>query len=501
MNQNKLTFQSQNLIVDYLTFNIQGTPDFDLVNRIAKYLFQHFDFNSIISNCSKNKKYLFFSDKNRHQVEFAVYLRAPELNSFWDGTQIRFSGKNAMRFYQLIQQQKINWNLFKTQNFKLAKLNKFTLNRVDLCYSKTKKDIDTIQSFEFFLNSCHEKILQNSRTKHIKYSRNQKGFILKVGSRKSPNYYRVYENNHEIRFELEMKSSRVQSVQDFLFSHQIPEFEQILTKHFYNYSTKILVLDQVYTDWLIQYLRRKEKQDAGLLLPFFNQNSLSVSDTKKVFGLLQFLSFIQTIPFQTFETIMIQHQTYYAITFPLKDFAKFLGEEEKYKSYGDRYRRKKYIQFFTNLQHIKPLITAFSDQTFQSSVALPTLSIDKINFDWVVQLSIAKELYLYDYPFILTNSLIIYRNTYELQIRYKILQNFSVNDFKKTFDVQILLNSFNASQKRNANNKREIIRQLNQLPIQNQYELHLKNGKTKIVDKLTPLLIGKTQIMHFYETL
>ena len=167
MNQNKLTFESENLQVDYLTFNIQGTPDFDLVNRIAKYLFQHFDFNSIISNCSKNKKHLFFSDKNRHQVEFAVYLRAPELNSFWDATQIRFSGKNAIRFYQLIQQQKINWHLFKTQNFKLAKFNKFTLNRVDLCYSKTKKDIDTIQSFEFFLNSCHQKILQNSRTKHI----------------------------------------------------------------------------------------------------------------------------------------------------------------------------------------------------------------------------------------------------------------------------------------------------------------------------------------------
>ena len=287
MNQNKLSFESENLQVDYLTFNIQGTPDFDLVNRIAKYLFQHFDFNPIISNCSK-KKYLFFSDKNRHQVEFALYLRAPELNSFWDGTQIRFSGKNAIRFYQLIQQQKINWHLFKTQNFKLAKLNKLTLNRVDLCYSKTKKDIDTIQSFELFLTSCHEKILQNSRTKHIKYSRNKKGFILKVGSRKSPNYYRVYENNQEIRFELEMKSSRVQSVQDFLFSHQIPEFEQILTKHFYNYSTKILVLDQVYTDWLIQYLRRKEKQDAGLLLPFFNQNSLSVSDTKKFLAYYNF---------------------------------------------------------------------------------------------------------------------------------------------------------------------------------------------------------------------
>jgi hypothetical protein len=101
------------------------------------------------------------------------------------------------------------------------------------------------------------------------------------------------------------------------------------------------------------------------------------------------LSFIRTILFHTFETIILQHQSY-LITFPLKDFAKFLGEEEKYKNYGDRYRRKKHIQFFTNLQHIKPFITAFSDQKFQSSVALPTLSIDEINFDWVVQLSIAK---------------------------------------------------------------------------------------------------------------
>ena len=105
-----------------------------------------------------------------------------------------------------------------------------------------------------------------------------------------------------------MKSSRVQSVKDFLFSHQISEFEPIFTKHFYNYSTKILVLNQVYTDWLIQYLRRKEKQDSNLLLPFLNQNSFSVFYTKKLLGLLQFLSFVQTIPSQAFEIIMIQYQ-------------------------------------------------------------------------------------------------------------------------------------------------------------------------------------------------
>ena len=63
MNQNQFSFESENLQVDYLTFNIQGTADFDLVNIIAKYLFQHFDFNSIITDYSKNKKHLFLAIK------------------------------------------------------------------------------------------------------------------------------------------------------------------------------------------------------------------------------------------------------------------------------------------------------------------------------------------------------------------------------------------------------------------------------------------------------
>ena len=53
-----------------------------------------------------------------------------------------------------------------------------------------------------------------------------------------------------------MKSNRVQSVQDFLVNDQIQEFEHILTKHFYNHSNKILLLDQVYTDWLRIGLRK-----------------------------------------------------------------------------------------------------------------------------------------------------------------------------------------------------------------------------------------------------
>jgi hypothetical protein len=120
MNRNKLSFKSGKLAVDYLTFNIQGTGDLKLIKRIANYLFQNFGFNLIFLNGlnrkEKNKKC--FSDTNKFQVEFVLYQHAPQLGSFWDGTQIRFSRKNAARFYQLIQQQKINWDIFKHQQTK-----------------------------------------------------------------------------------------------------------------------------------------------------------------------------------------------------------------------------------------------------------------------------------------------------------------------------------------------------------------------------------------------
>lgn len=42
MNRNKLTFESENLVVDYISFNIPGS---DNTESIAKYLFEKFNFN------------------------------------------------------------------------------------------------------------------------------------------------------------------------------------------------------------------------------------------------------------------------------------------------------------------------------------------------------------------------------------------------------------------------------------------------------------------------
>jgi hypothetical protein len=102
----RLNFKNTILAVDYLTFNSQGIVKLELVETIGKYLFTDFGFNSFALSGfggRESKKQLFSEIKNKYHVEFVLHQYNPQLDSFWEGIQIMFSGKNAARFYRLIQ--------------------------------------------------------------------------------------------------------------------------------------------------------------------------------------------------------------------------------------------------------------------------------------------------------------------------------------------------------------------------------------------------------------
>ena len=67
MNQNKLSFESKNLVVDYISLNIKGFMDPGSIDKIASYLSELFEFNSTLSkgNIDKSKeKIIFYDPKN-----------------------------------------------------------------------------------------------------------------------------------------------------------------------------------------------------------------------------------------------------------------------------------------------------------------------------------------------------------------------------------------------------------------------------------------------------
>ena len=117
MNPIKLSFQSENLVVDGISFNIPGSDD---PKYIAEYLFQKLNFNS---NFAKGKKGIsepwFDSPQNEHRVYFKQFEYNPSSDSFWEGTVITFYGTDATQIYKLIQEHKLDWNILKSQIRKL----------------------------------------------------------------------------------------------------------------------------------------------------------------------------------------------------------------------------------------------------------------------------------------------------------------------------------------------------------------------------------------------
>ena len=61
------------------------------------------------------------------------------------------------------------------------------------------------------MTKCCQKTFARSKKNIAEYTRNDQGFILRIGAIKSPNHYRVYEAPNGLRFELEIKKTTIQN--------------------------------------------------------------------------------------------------------------------------------------------------------------------------------------------------------------------------------------------------------------------------------------------------
>ena len=490
MNPKQLTFQSQKLVVDYISFNIQGLID---PKPIANYLFQNFGFNYTIEKKSNGKRESQSSNsarQNQFKVSFRQYEYNPEAKSFWLGTKIDFSGKNATRFYQLIQQQKINWNILQLSNL--------SISRFDVCYFREKRLTDQKGQLESFFSNIITKLSKKYKKNNLNYDRSTRGYILRIGNRKSSNFYRIYQTKNGLKFELEIKKKQVQQLSNLLFCYNIQQFEEILTKHFYTHSKKVLIFDDCYTDWLIKYFRKNHKPISSLVTSYLKEKKINeLSENETIFTLLQFLAFSRS---KNYNQVQIYDQIYYLIEFTLKEYIQFSGIKNI-----NQYQRNKFINLFYSFQKTEPFITYFTDLHFQSILGFPYVNIQKQANSWVVKVAMSKLLYDYDYPFSFPNTFLTYQNIYDLHIKVKVIQAISTVPLEKVFYVEVLLEQFNVSTSKKSTIKKHIVKIFNQLQmlgiIKNNYKLIKKSQQIEQVDKLTHLLLGQTNRIYFYENL
>ena len=231
------------------------------------------------------------------------------LIEYWNETVISFFVENATYFYKLIQQKSINFSVFPSIH----------LGRLDLHYFRKAKPTDDISLNDFF-KSCFQKISQKKRRQI-----SVQGPIFTIRNRKSSNYFRVYQKNNGLEFELEIKKTPLKSFQELLFSWQIQQFKAERSHYFFKSFANIFPISYCLMDWLAATLRPKITH-SNLVNPLRSEyiqldNLMSVAEKKHFFLLLQLLFFLQSL---NASEEFIRDQSYFVITCRVQEFLKFI---------------------------------------------------------------------------------------------------------------------------------------------------------------------------------
>jgi hypothetical protein len=154
--------------------------------------------------------------------------------------------------------------------------------------------------------SC-DKILSNYKRRKAIFCHEETGYVTRIGSRTSSNYYWIYQTKQDVKFELELKNPLIKSFQSFSFNNQIEIFERKLALHFYKLSINQIQLNFCYTDWLVSWIREiSKKPEYNILETTYLENHrlLSFDERELIYNLFRVLSFLQSYQGKR-ETIMI----------------------------------------------------------------------------------------------------------------------------------------------------------------------------------------------------
>ena len=168
------------------------------------------------------------------------------------------------------------------------------------------------------------------------------------------------------------------------------------------------------------------------------------------------------------------------------------------------------------MQTFPPMLSTISNICFQSINIFPYLKVFKKK-SWYLQLAIAEELYFYTFPFYFPKSYLSYRNKYDMQVKLQIIQSFANTTLTKEFKVLEFLQKFRTSPNAiKADIKGLILNAFQELLqeklIRKQITLQVignkRINKSQLrktlqieLTQLTPLLIGKTEVLYYLEIL
>ena len=499
MQQDNITFQNRNLIVDYITFNLRyGTSQIQEIANIfnLNYFFDSYIVDQKYKNPTKEPVVV---NNQSHQLVFVINSSEHKANT----VLIQFSAENSAYLYNLLKSGKFYWPDF--HHFDLQ-LSRFDINYIRQEHQQAIDD-SVFQDFG-------ERSIQKYKTRYpqalIEPLLNT-GFGL--GTRKGDYFLRIYkpDNNSFLKFELEIKKAKAKSYQSyFLNLHKtFLQFENLIATRFFQYLKIALILDTELTDWLVINLRKTKKPLNHLVSSYISTNlKLQQRQTLQLehfYRLLQLLSFTRCYsPTQE----VLNGEVFQTFTFPLNEFAQNIGFNKQNYTH---YQRQKLLSFFKQLQKIS-LTEWFTDDEFKNVLVFPVIKViyqqpGNKHTKLIVKISIAKDfLSSWNYPFYFPKDFYSYVSQDDLRVKLEILKTIaSQPTIRKEFYLHNFFNNLpTMSNKRTSAIKSNIKNLFESLQkeffIEADLKLHQKDGMVLTTNELTLTQINKTETIVFYET-
>jgi hypothetical protein len=246
MTQNKLTFESEGINVDYISLKILNLINNYEIEKMRDAFREYYGYESSIVYEDTEQR---IKEKHSYSIENKIFFKHWKKPS-WEGCIICFPGLTGKHFYNQIKRERIPWKIFRVQKYRIQ------LSRIDLVYQQpwTAQIIYDLDKIEDYFS---KQLRRNRVGKLKKYNH---GEVLTLGTRKGVNFPRVYPHEAELRFELELKkfsktAKITEAVQDYLLKSNYAELEDKLVKHFVRQFARRLDLRVIQTHWLLNKIR------------------------------------------------------------------------------------------------------------------------------------------------------------------------------------------------------------------------------------------------------
>lgn len=462
MNQNKLSFASENLTVDYVTFNFEQLDESrkaNLINYFYKLGFNSYDTDRKYRNAFDES--IKYNSKNLYQIKFIK-----NITPHWKGIAVAFPDDSGAYFYKLAKNKQIRWDLFD-----LAILSRFDLNYLRLFQS------DEVHSVTQFLRTSHEEIRRKRINAKLESSLNQQ--ILKIASRRSSRCARIYTTDNSLKFEIELRNNLIKDCNYLLVEDSFEELESKLVEEYIFYFGKLLPFQYSYTDWLAQKLRpfrvNLKIYSKTTLCSDYISIKVETIEPKKFIMFLKFLKFIKSLDYKT---EIFDGDSYRLILFRVKDFLDV--SHSHYNSQDEYYKIQKTREFLRYLQQ-NVFVSCFTDQYFKSFVTIPKLELYKCkkSKSWVTRILLLEELFHYQYPFKYPDFFETENNKLtkdQYLVRFEFIRVFSIKSATKHFYLREFFQQHPVSNKRIHDMKQIFIELIRQF-----YQIGLINSKVKLI--------------------